>query len=195
MKKILYILAIPFLAIILYYVFGTNTQNYQDTLKGKQADRVHFLVNSTSSPVVNKDSFVHPGFFSIQKKFRINAKVEHNPKTQQFAIELSNGKLETYLHYGTINFELEDEKHSLVLFQHLERTNEFLLPFGDLTNGKTSYGSGRHLPITYNGGEDILLDFNLAENPYCAYNHNYVCPLPPRTNLLNAKIEAGEMKP
>ena len=195
MKKTLKYLTIPIIGIVFYYVFATNEANYEDTISEKHKSRIHFLINSSSSPVEDKVNFKHPGFFPISKKYRINAKVVHNPKTEQFALELSNGKVDTYLHYGIIEFEYEGKEQSLVLFQHLEKTSEFLLPFGDQSNGSSTYGSGRHLPIDFRGGENIILDFNLAENPYCAYNHGYICPLPPTNNKLNIPIEAGEKSP
>lgn len=195
MKKLLYILLIPILGIVVYYVFGTNNQNYEQTIAEDRKQRIHFLLNSSSSPIKDKEKFSHPGFFETNKKYRVNATVEKNPKTEQLAIEMSDGKLETYIRYGEVKFNLEGKELSLVLFQHLERTTDFLLPFGDHSNGSTTYGSGRHLPLQYNGSENLILDFNLAENPFCAYNHNYSCPLPPKSNVLPLAIEVGEKAP
>jgi uncharacterized protein len=192
MKKIILPLFVIVIGICLYYVFGTNQENYQESVVEKQKARLHFLKNGSQSPVVNATDFIHPGFFDIEKKYRTSAKVIQNPKTQQFAISMSGGKLETYLHYADLTFDLLGEKQKLILFQHLERTNEFLLPFSDLSNGQNSYGAGRYLPIQYNGGDNLILDFNLAENPYCAFNHNFSCPLPPKSNHINLTILAGE---
>jgi uncharacterized protein (DUF1684 family) len=66
------------------------------------------------------------------------------------------------------------------------------IPFNDLTNGKETYGGGRFLDVYENGGKVLIIDFNLAYNPYCAYNHKYSCPVPPESNYLNLKIKAGE---
>lgn len=192
MNKYLKIAFVPLAFVILYYVFGTNTDNYMETVEQKRKERLHFLNNSNSSPVENKESFVHPGFFNIQKELRINGEVERNPKPEQFAVEFSNGKVETYLHYGKVNFKINNTKQSLILFQHLERSNEYLLPYGDLSNGISTYGSGKYLPIEYNGSDKLILDFNLSENPYCAFNSKFACALPPKQNFINLKIEAGE---
>ena len=73
------------------------------------------------------------------------------------------------------------------------------LPFRDLTNRYETYGGGRYLYDTRKGAdlgagpEAILLDFNYAYNPSCAYNPRWVCPLAPRENDLGLRIEAGEM--
>ncbi len=192
MKKILYLISLPLLGIIIFYVFGTNNANFEESIKQERKARLHFLTNSSASPVQDKVNFTHPGFFNISKKYRTTGKITHNPKTQQIALEMSGGTVETYIHYGVIKFNLLDSPHELILFQNIENTSEFLLPFADLSNGKSTYGAGRHLPIKFSGGENIVLDFNLAENPFCAYNPSYTCPLPPKQNQLNIAIEAGE---
>ena len=73
------------------------------------------------------------------------------------------------------------------------------LPFKDQTSGRETYGGGRYLYDTVKGADlgaapdSILLDFNFAYNPSCAYNPRWVCPLAPRENVLDFRIEAGEM--
>jgi hypothetical protein len=73
------------------------------------------------------------------------------------------------------------------------------LPFKDLTNGGKTYGGGRYLYDTIKGADlgagngALVLDFNYAYNPSCAYNPRWICPLPPRENALYAAVEAGEL--
>lgn len=72
------------------------------------------------------------------------------------------------------------------------------LPFRDATNGRTTYGGGRYLYDTIKGADlgagadDIVLDFNFAYNPSCAYSPRWVCPLPPARSSLSFPVEAGE---
>lgn len=73
------------------------------------------------------------------------------------------------------------------------------LPFGDATNGNTSYGGGRYLMDTIKGADcgldasgRLILDFNFAYNPSCAYSPAFVCPLSPPENRLAVRVEAGE---
>ena len=72
------------------------------------------------------------------------------------------------------------------------------LPFKDQTNGSATYGGGRYLYDTIKGAdlgagpEAIVLDFNFAYNPSCAYSMNWICPLAPRENILPFAVEAGE---
>jgi uncharacterized protein len=73
------------------------------------------------------------------------------------------------------------------------------LPFGDASNRHTTYGGGRYLYDTIKGADlgtglqEIVLDFNYAYNPSCAYNPRWVCPLSPPENRLPFPIAAGEM--
>ena len=70
---------------------------------------------------------------------------------------------------------------------------ELFIPFTDLTGGKTTYGGGRYLDVKATlSNKKVWVDFNLAYNPYCAYNVNFSCPIPPKQNHLPMAIEAGE---
>jgi uncharacterized protein (DUF1684 family) len=72
-----------------------------------------------------------------------------------------------------------------------ELKDYLFLPFTDWTSGDGSYGGGRFLDAYIPEGDIILLDFNKAYNPYCAYNSGYSCPIPPKENDLDVRIEAG----
>jgi len=191
-KKLILLAALPLFGVIIFYVFGTNSENYALTVEAKRKERIHFLFNSSGSPLAENKNYKHPGFFDADKKYRVTGKIDINPKTQIYAVPLSSGQAETYIRYGDIRFQLEGEEQTLTIFQHLDNRSDYIIPFGDATNGKSTYSAGRYIPVNYNGSEHIVLDFNLAENPYCAFNHNYTCPLPPKENLLSIAIPAGE---
>ena len=67
--------------------------------------------------------------------------------------------------------------------------------FTDETNGRQTYGAGRYAPVTRSGEGTWVLDFNRAYNPFCAYNPDYICPLPPEHNRLPFAVPAGELTP
>ncbi|HEX2293734.1 MAG TPA: DUF1684 domain-containing protein, partial [Actinomycetota bacterium] len=75
------------------------------------------------------------------------------------------------------------------------------LPFRDATSGRSTYGAGRYLYDTIKGAdlgaEDgrLVLDFNFAYNPSCAYDPRWACPLAPPSNRLDVAVEAGERSP
>ena len=66
--------------------------------------------------------------------------------------------------------------------------------FRDATTGHGSYEVGRYVTAV-RGGDDVVVDFNLAYNPACALSPYYNCPIPPRENHLSIPIRAGEMTP
>ena len=73
------------------------------------------------------------------------------------------------------------------------------LPFADATNGSETYGGGRYLLDTIKGADlgstadgRVILDFNFAYSPSCAYSPRWVCPLPPPANRLDVAVTAGE---
>jgi uncharacterized protein (DUF1684 family) len=77
---------------------------------------------------------------------------------------------------------MSDEHYAKYLF----------LPFGDQTNAISTYGSGRFLDLTIPDGDTLIIDFNKAYNPLCAYgNPKYSCPIPPKENQIPIKIPAG----
>ena len=79
--------------------------------------------------------------------------------------------------------------------QKLLLTDDFedylFLPFIDETNGESTYGGGRYIESRIPKGNTLMVDFNEAFNPYCAYNYKYSCPVVPIENTLNLKVEAG----
>ena len=68
----------------------------------------------------------------------------------------------------------------------------FFIPFVDAQAGVLTYGAGRYLDPNLLSSGKLLVDFNHAYNPYCAYNDLYSCPLPPFENRLKVAIKAGE---
>ena len=102
---------------------------------------------------------------------------------------------------GRALFELYGEHASLDLYWITGYGGGLFLPFRDATSGRTTYGAGRYLYDTIKGAdlgaEDgrLVLDFNFAYNPSCAYDARWACPLAPPANLLELAVEAGEKAP
>jgi hypothetical protein len=99
--------------------------------------------------------------------------------------------------YGVLTFELQGQTYQLNVYQgedsitSEDQQDYLFLPFLDNTNGETTYGGGRYIDLKIPEGDIIVVDFNKAYNPYCAYNENYSCPIVPRVNYLDTNIQAG----
>nr|MBP9795861.1 DUF1684 domain-containing protein [Chitinophagales bacterium] len=102
--------------------------------------------------------------------------------------------------YGTISFQLHDSTFILSIYQSMklreqdEYKDYLFVPFNDNTNNNETYGGGRYMDFRMGEIADgkLLVDFNKAYNPYCAYSGGYACPVPPAENKLNTNIKAGE---
>ncbi len=102
--------------------------------------------------------------------------------------------------FGRIHFAVDGQAVSLSLFWIVGYGGGIFLPFRDLTNQENTYGGGRYLLDTIKHADlgyvadRIVIDFNFAYNPSCAYNPRWVCPLAPSENWLNIPIRAGEQR-
>jgi uncharacterized protein (DUF1684 family) len=108
----------------------------------------------------------------------------------ELTIDTSDGQQRVYRRAAVASFEVMGEPVSLALYD--SGHPGYFLPFRDATSGKGTYGAGRYLDIEPNSDGTVTIDFNLAYNPFCAYNDAYSCPLPPVENWLQVPIEAGE---
>ena len=107
--------------------------------------------------------------------------------------------LPEYRVYGMLEFILDNRKFELPVYQskQLMATDEYrdylFLPFTDLTNDNRTYPGGRYIELSIPKGDTIVVDFNQAYNPYCAYSKRYSCPIVPAENHLDIEIPAGVM--
>ena len=106
-------------------------------------------------------------------------------------VQTSDGQVREYIRAATVSFDVEGAPTTLTLLSQPGRPGYFL-PFRDSTSGKVTYGAGRYLDLEEARDGMVSIDFNLAYNPYCAYNEAYSCPLPPHENWLQVPIAAGE---
>lgn len=140
-------------------------------------------------------------FFPVDEQYRVAARFTPAKDSSWFEIPTSSGKNKKYRKYGWLNFTINGQKQRLAVYQSqfLEQYNKYwdylFLPFKDATNGKETYEGGRYLDLKTTDIKNswIIIDFNKAYNPYCAYGSGtYSCPLPPKENHLNTAIKAGE---
>lgn len=108
----------------------------------------------------------------------------------ELIIDTSDGQQRVYKRAAIVSLEVGGEPVRLALYD--AGHPGYFLPFRDATSGRGTYGAGRYLDIEPNKDGTVTIDFNLAYNPYCAYNDAYSCPLPPVENWLQVPIEAGE---
>lgn len=152
-----------------------------------------------TSPLYDKDrkDFKSLDFFNPDTTFRVTAKFVRTPDALPFYMPTTTDRKSTEVVYGIAYFKIKDTDYQLEIYQNPELTAQekyrdyLFLPFSDETNGNATYTGGRYIDLTIPEGDTILIDFNKAYNPYCAYNKKYSCPIVPRINSLDVEIQAG----
>ena len=115
--------------------------------------------------------------------------MEEFPDKQQIEMQTTTGDVQVYERYGKFSFTVEGVPAELTIY-HSE--DGYFLPFVDSLASKETYPAGRYLEPESLGKNRFRVDFNLAYNPYCAYNDYWSCPLTPFENHLKVPIRAGE---
>lgn len=155
--------------------------------------------DASKSPLKDKDRKHFEGldFFKFDSTYVVNARLERTPNSKWFNMKTTTDRVSKERVYGVLHFELKGEKYKLNVYQGKDLMKEegfedyLFLPFLDETNGLESYGGGRYIDARIPDGDTMIIDFNKAYNPYCAYNDKYSCPIVPRENYLKTRVEAG----
>ncbi len=129
-------------------------------------------------------------FFPVREQYRLTARFVSDAR--KIPIPNVLGQTEQVSSPGYVEFTLEGRKLRLTPVE--ESPGELFFIFRDLTSGKETYGSGRFLDTDMPKNGQVVLDFNKAYNPPCAFTPFATCPLPPKENRLPVRIEAGELK-
>lgn len=191
-----------FLSLLLFTTLAIAQKSDVDLLtesKVAQDELNEEFLNPETTILGDKDfkNFNGLEFFPIDLKYRVEAKFIRTPNEIPFLMRTSTARLPEYVKYGEAHFKLEGKNLVLNLYKNTTPYNEpgyedyLFLPFTDLTSGEGSYGGGRYLDTRIPKGDTLVLNFNKAYNPYCAYSARYSCPIPPQENDLPFRIEAG----
>lgn len=153
------------------------------------------------SPLKEEDrkDFETLDFFPVDTTFSVVAEFVRTPYETPFEMPTTTERKPVYVKYGEVYFSLQGKEYKLNLYQNQELIKKpeyedyLFAPFTDLTNGISSYAGGRYIDLRIPESKTVVIDFNKAYNPYCAYNGKYSCPIPPAENHLDLKITAGVM--
>jgi len=156
----------------------------------KRGERLGVRVKDSASP--ERTNFRGLEYFPSDERWRVEARFEpHNPPK---TIPILNvlGMEEDTPSPGSLVFDVGGQTYRLDAITE-EGEEQFFVIFADATSGKETYGAGRYL---YAGPPDstgrLLIDFNKAYSPPCAFTKYATCPLPPEQNRLPLRVEAGE---
>ncbi|WP_333878432.1 DUF1684 domain-containing protein [Flavobacterium sp.] len=172
-----------------------KAQEFQNNLNKEFATR-------EDSPLTEEDFKVFKGlsFYPITEKFIVQAQFVRTPNEKVFKMKTTSSRLPEYVKYGELHFVIDDKNFTLNIYQNIDLIKKegyedyLFLPFSDTTCGKESYIGGRYIDMRIPKSDTVIIDFNKAYNPYCAYNHKYSCPIVPLENDLPIEILAGVKK-
>jgi uncharacterized protein (DUF1684 family) len=180
------------------YMFtaAESPEAYLEKIEKERERQFKFIRFNIESPLTEeqKKDFKSLTFYEINPSYRVKARLVPIESKKVREVPLTDGSREKYIEHSFAEFELGGKTNKLLLLQSIKETDmrNFFLAFADETSGRETYGGGRFLNVRQDGKNSITIDFNLAYNPYCAYNPDYACPLPPKENLMTIAIEAGE---
>jgi uncharacterized protein (DUF1684 family) len=152
-------------------------------------------------------SFKGLHYFPYHPAFRFKVAIDTNVPSTKLKATINANETMAMTTVGKVHFNVENEPVTLSIYWLDIYGGGLFLPFRDTTSSQESYGGGRYLFDTIKGSDflsdagvdglgltQIVLDFNYAYNPSCAYNYRWVCPLAPPENRFPIAIRAGEMK-
>jgi uncharacterized protein len=194
---VLAVVAVVLLAAVVYALSGGESpEQYRDKIEKERVRQFRYLKYNQDSPLTNeqKNDLVELDYYEVDPAYRVRGRMVPVENRKMLEIPLTDGKTEKYLKHSYAEFELHGQQHRLLLLQSPREPDlrKFFLAFADETSAEETYGGGRYVDVRQDGQHTVTIDFNMAYNPYCAYNPDFACPLPPKENLLDIPVRAGE---
>ena len=168
-----------------------------------RAERDELFAEHPASPLPPAERAAFPGlpYFPYRRDMRVEADLVPDPEGVELVIPTSTGEPTRFTRIGFVRPVLAGAPASLAVYWLEGYGGGLFVPFRDALAGAETYGGGRYLLDTVKGadlgmspdGERMVLDFNYAYNPSCAYDPRWSCPLAPPENRLTVPVRAGEM--
>ena len=165
--------------------------------EGRAARDREFAATDDPVPPEKRDELLPLNYYPPSLEYSIPAVLHLSEERPVFELPTSTGTIRRMQRVGLLEFTLQGQRMTLgaLVPEGTRQIDDLFVPFADLTTGKETYAAGRYLDLRPTGTGIYTIDFNLAYNPYCAYNQKYECPYPPPSNRLKVAIRAGEKAP
>lgn len=195
------ILALVVLVVVIAAVTYTLTatespEDYIERIEDERERQYKFIRFNVDSPLSDeqKRNFKSLNFYPIDPDYKVTARIIPIENKKVRELPMTDGSTERYIEFAYAEFTLKNIPLRLLLLQDVSEIDKknFFVAFADETSARETYGGGRYINARQSGKNSIVIDFNLAYNPYCAYNPDYACPIPPRENILKVPVPVGE---
>jgi uncharacterized protein (DUF1684 family) len=194
------------ISVFLFFAISCSQSQPQDStyvnsIKEYREKTKKVFIDPEKSPLKpeQRKNFVGLNYYPISEEFVFEAEFIATPDEIPFKMKTTTEREPDYIKKGVLRFTYRDSVYSLNAYQQIlspmmaKSIEPYLfVPFIDESSGFESYGGGRYLELAIPTSNTVIVDFNKAYNPYCAYNAAYSCPLPPAENFLAFKVLAGE---
>ncbi len=185
-------------------VDDTNQEETEAYIRRLESDRTQKLAGflTRGAPPFKTEkarkTFGGLDWFPVDPAWKVTARVELFESPDTLLFPTSAGTTKSFIRYARLIFEAGGRQDSLEAYRSLQNISHpeygklLFVPFTDMNSGGVCYGGGRYLDPVIPEGNLLILDFNEAYNPYCAYSDGWFCPIPPRENDLRMAVNAGE---
>ncbi len=182
-------------------VSNDSIDSYNTSIEKHRKGKNIKLMYTEGTPLKpeQQKNFKGLNYFPTSMDYLVEASLTKAPEQKTVVLKTSTERAPEYIQYGFVTFSLNGQELKLTAYQSKKLVdvksdeNYLFIPFRDGTSGKECYGGGRYVDCEIpEEGNTVLIDFNKAYNPYCAYNPRYSCVIPPEENRLSVRIEAGE---
>ena len=159
----------------------------------KRGERYGVRIRDTNS--AQRREFAGLRWYPVREDYRVRARFIPHAKPASIMIANVLGAVEPWPTPGTVVFTLGGQELTLHPVLDGADATELFFVFRDATTGTDTYPGGRFLYAAMPENGEVILDFNKAHSPPCAFTPFATCPLPPKENALPIRIEAGELNP
>jgi len=153
-----------------------------------------------------KESVLPPGrradfrgldYYPVDTTYRFVVPLQRRSAADTMMLAENTGRIRAQVRVGHVAVPLPAGTEQLAVFrgESSDPRGRLWIPFADPTNDDSTYSAGRYVDLESASGDSVVVDFNRAYNPTCAYNPEFACPLPPDGNRIDAPIPAGEKAP
>lgn len=202
MKSFMYKL---FLSVGLLLLLTTSNlfsqSNYIDSIQTKRANFNQELLDTDTLLNVDESAKIESlSYFAVDSSWVLTGKFKKR-KGKVFEMPTTTSRTPKYQRIGYLYFKRNEDKFKLAVYKNLglvatEYKNYVFVPFVDANAPELTYGGGRYLDTEISlDMKTVRIDFNTAYNPYCVYSYRYSCPITPKENHIDVKVNAGVKNP
>lgn len=176
---------------------GSSTNYKQEVLQERVQRDMEMREKESVLPPRRRSTFQGLDYYPVDSTYRFVVPLRENAVADTVMLAENTGQIRAQARVGSVTIPLPSEEVTLAVFKGAsdDPRGRRWIPFADETNGATTYKAGRYVDLIPAEKDSVIVDFNRAYNPTCAYNPDFACPLPPDGNHIGGRIPAGEKSP